>query len=179
MNFTYSFVINSKPSLFGTVSLPIEGNMVVFGQFRPDKILNMNFQHPAVTGLVHYESIDEFKNDCTAIINRVNTTISNSDMQDSFDDALKFIIENHIRRCGRIFINDLMSYIDTYSELLLALGNDKKYLSERYSVILFVMVNDYSNYVLEAFNTFDGKHIPFSSSPRYENLVNHVTKIIR
>ena len=179
MEFTYSFTLNSRPTFFGTIKLPLRNNMVVFGQFRPDEILNKNFHHPAVTGMVHYEAADEFRNDCITIINRVNATISSSDIQGCFEDALKYIVVNHIRRCGRIFINDLMAYLDALSEILLAMGYDKKYLREQYSVILFVMVNDYSSYVLEAFNTFDGKHIPFINSPRYDNLVNHVTQIIR
>ena len=65
MDFTYSFVINSSPLCHGTVRLPlnINGNMVVFGQFRPDKILNKNFQLPIVEGVVHYEAVNEFRKD--------------------------------------------------------------------------------------------------------------------
>lgn len=178
MDFTYTFAVNSRPAQHGTVKLPLKNNMVVFGQFRPDKILNKHCQLPFIEGEIHYEAADEFRNDCATIINRVNATISSYDLQESFDNALKFIVENHIRRCGRIFINDLMSYIDTYCELLLALGYNKIELNERYSVMLFIMVNDYSNYVLEAFNTLDGRHIPFTNSPRYDNLANHVTQIL-
>lgn len=176
MDFTYSFVVNSRPSCHGTVRLPlnINGNMVVFGQFRPDKILNKNFQLPIVEGVVHYESVDEFRKDCTAIVNRVNATISNMDLQDSFDKALMYVVDSHVRRCGRIFINDLMAYIDTYCELVLAIGCSKEHLRKQYLIILLALVEEYSNYVLEAFNDFNGNHIPFKSSERYENLLNQV-----
>ena len=138
MEFTYSFIVNSRPSCRGTVRLPlnISGNMVMFGQFRPDKILNKNIQLPFVEGVAHYETVDEFRKDCTAIINRVNATISNLDLQDSFDKALMFTVDSHIRRCGRIFINDLMAYIDTYCELVLAIGCSKEHLRKEYLVIL-------------------------------------------
>ena len=176
MEFTYSFIVNSRPSCRGTVRLPlnISGNMVMFGQFRPDKILNKNIQLPFVEGVAHYEPVDEFRKDCTAIINRVNATISNLDLQDSFDKALMFTVDSHIRRCGRIFINDLMAYIDTYCELVLAIGCSKEHLRKEYLVILLALVEEYSNYVLEAFNDFNGNHIPFKNSERYVNLLNQV-----
>lgn len=174
MEFTYSFVINSRPPFRGTVKLPIRNNMVVFGQLRPDRVLNKNFQHPAVVGMVHYESADEFRNDCATIINQVNATIYSNDIQGSFDKALLYIVNNHIRRCGRIFINDLMSYIDTYCELALAIGQNKNHLRKQYLVILLALVEEYSNYVLEAFNDFNGNHILFKTSKRYENLLNQV-----
>ena len=149
--------------------------MVVFGQFRPDKILNKNLQLPLIEGVVHYEAADEFRNDCAAIINRVNATISNSDLQDSFDKALMYTVDSHVRRCGRIFINDLMTYIDTYCELVSAIGGNKEHLRKQYLVILLALVEEYSNYVLEAFNDFNGNHIPFKWSARYENLLNQVS----
>ena len=178
MNFIYSFTINSIPSHCGTVSLPLKDNMVVFGRFRPDEILNRHFNHPAIVGMIHYEAANEFRNDCATLVNRVNATIHGNDVHNCFDQALMFIVNNHVKRCGRIFINDLMSYIDTYCELLLALGVDKKHLSRRYPIILYALTEEHSNYVLEAFNTFDGKHIPFINSIRYENLANHVAKLI-
>ena len=174
MEFTYSFTINCRPPFFASVRLPLRNNMVVFGQFRPDKILNKNFHHPAVTGMVHYETADEFRNDCTAIVNRVNATISNSDIQRSFEEALIYVVDSHVKRCGRIFINDLMAYIDTYCELVLAIGCNKEHLRKQYPVILLALVEEYSNYVLEAFNDFNGNHIPFKSSGRYDNLLNQV-----
>ena len=81
MEFTYSFTINSRPSQYGTVRLPLINNMVHFGQFRPEEILNNNFQHTAIVGVNHYETAAEFRNDCEAIVNRVNATISNSNIQ--------------------------------------------------------------------------------------------------
>ena len=174
MDFRYSFTINSRPAKRGEVRLPLQNNMVVFGQFRPDEILNKNFQHPAIVGMTHYETADEFRNDCATIISRVNATISTSDIYNAFNNALKYIIENHIRRCGRLFINDLMTYIDTYNELLLAIGIDRKTIKDQYPTILYILVQTYSSYVLEAFNTFDGRNIPFMSSPRYTNLKNYV-----
>lgn len=174
MEFTYSFTINCRPPFFASVRLPLRNNMVVFGQFRPDKILNKNFHHPAVTGMVHYETADEFRNDCTAIVNRVNATISNSNIQRSFEEALIYVVDSHVERCGRIFINDLMAYIDTYCELVLAIGCNKEHLRKQYPVILLALVEEYSNYVLEAFNDFNGNHIPFKSSGRYDNLLNQV-----
>lgn len=174
MEFTYSFTINCRPPFFGTIRLPLKNNMVVFGQFRPDKILNKNIQLPLIEGVVHYEAADEFRKDCTAIINRVNAIISNSDLQGSFDKALMYTVDNHVRRCGRIFINDLMAYIDTYCELVLAIGCSKEHLRKQYLVILLALVEEYSNYVLEAFNDFNGNHIPFKSSERYNNLLSQV-----
>ena len=103
MEFTYSFVVNSRPSHRGIVRLPLVNGMVKFGQFRPDEILNKNFHHPAIVGITHYETADEFRNDCMVIVNQVNLTILASDLYSSFNNALKFIIENHIRRCGRLF----------------------------------------------------------------------------
>ena len=174
MNFIYSFTINSIPSHCGTVSLPLKDNMVVFGQFRPDEILNRHFNHPAIVGMIHYEAANEFRNDCATLVNRVNATIYGNDVHNCFDQALMFIVNNHVKRCGRIFINDLMSYIDTYCELLLAIGYSKEHLRKEYLVILLALVEEYSNYVLEAFNDFNGNHIPFKSSGRYENLLNQV-----
>ena len=177
MEFTYSFVVNSRPSHRGIVRLPLVNGMVKFGQFRPDEILNKNFHHPAIVGITHYETADEFRNDCMVIVNQVNLTILASDLYSSFNNALKFIIENHIRRCGRLFINDLMSYIDTYSELLLAIGIDRKTVKDQYPTILYILAHTYSTYVLEAFNAPDGRNIPFMSSPRYTNLRSYIAKI--
>ena len=56
MEFTYSFVVNSRPSHNGTIRLPLVNGMVKFGQFRPEEILNKNFQHPAIVGITHYET---------------------------------------------------------------------------------------------------------------------------
>ena len=175
MDFRYSFTINSRPAKRGEVRLPLQNNMVVFGQFRPDAILNKNVQHPAVVGMVHYESADEFRNDCSVMINYVNRNITISDLAPSFNKALKLVVKDHVLRCGRVFINDLMSYIDTYSELLLAMGIDKKTLADQYPIILYIMVQEYSNYVLEAFNTIDGRNLPFTNSPRYVNLRNYIS----
>lgn len=174
MDFTYSFTINSRPSCFGTIRLPQKNNRVIFGQFRPDEILNKNFQHPAITDITHYETTDEFRNDCATIVNYTNRTIAGSDLASSFNNALKQIVADHISRYRRIFINDLMAYMDAYSELLQAIGIDKKTLSDQYPIILYIMVQTYSNYVLEAFNSFDGRNIQFLSSPRYSNLKNYV-----
>lgn len=174
MEFTYSFTINSRPPFSGTIRLPLKNNMVVFGQFRPDKILNKNIHHPAVTGMLHYEAADEFRNDCTAIVNRVNTTISNSDIQHSFEEALIYVVDSHVKRCGRIFINDLMAYMDAFCELLIAIGWDKKASSKQYPAILLALVEKHGNHVLEAFNDFNGNHILFKNSERYGNLLNHV-----
>lgn len=176
MEFTYSFTINSSPSYHGIVRLPLNGNMVVFGQFRPDKILNKNVQLPFIEEVVHYEAADEFRNDCAAIVNRVNATIANSDMQSSFQEALIYVVENHIRRCGRIFINDLMAYMDAFSELLIAIGWDKVTARKEYPALLLALVKKYSNYVLEAFNDYNGNHILFSDSARYKNLLYHVAQ---
>ena len=176
MDFTYSFTVNSRPSCFGTVRLPMKNNMVVFGQFRPDEILNKNFQHPAIVGTTHYETADEFRNDCETIVNRVNATILSSDIQGSFQGALIYIVENHIRRCGRIFINDLMAYMDTFCELLVAIGWNKETARKEYPALLLALVKKYSNYVLEAFNDYSGNHIPFMDSARYKNLLYHVAK---
>ena len=176
MEFTYSFVVNSRPSCRGTVRLPLNGNMVVFGQFRPEQILNKNFLHTAVVGVNHYETAVEFKNDCDAIVNRVNATIANSDIQESFQEALIYIVENHIRRCGRIFINDLMAYMDTLCELLIAIGWNKETARKEYPALLLALVKKYSNYVLEAFNDYNGNHILFSDSARYKNLLYHVAQ---
>lgn len=174
MEFSYSFVVNSSPSCRGTVRLPLNGNMVMFGQFRPDNILNKNFQLPIVEGMVHYETADEFRNDCVTIINQVNLTISNSDMQESFNKALMYIVDSHVKRCGRIFINDLMAYIDTYCELVLAIGCNKEHLRKQYLVILLALVEKYENFVLESFNDLNGNCILFKSSGRYDNLFNQV-----
>ena len=174
MEFTYSFTINSRPSLHGTVRLPMTNNMVHFGQFRPDAILNKNFQHTAIVGVNHYETAAEFRNDCTTIVNYTNAAISSSSIIQSLNNALKYIVESHVRRCGRIFINDLMAYIDTYSELLLALGMNRDTIKNTYPTILYVLIQDHSNYVLEAFNTPDGRNIQFLSSPRYTNLRNYI-----
>ena len=67
-----------------------------------------------------------------------------------------------------------MAYIDTYCELVLAIGCNKEHLRKQYPVILLALVEEYSNYVLEAFNDFNENHIPFKSSGRYENLLNQV-----
>lgn len=174
--FTYSFTINSRPSLHGTVRLPMTNNMVHFGQFRPDAILNKNFQHTAIVGVNHYETAAEFRNDCEAIVNLVNATISNSNIQGSFQEALICVVENHIRRCNRIFINDLMAYMDTFCELLIAIGWSKETARKEYPALLLALAKKYNNYVLEAFNDFSGNHIPFKNSVRYENLLNHVAK---
>lgn len=174
MEFAYSFTINSRPSYHGTVRLPMTNNMVHFGQFRPEQILNKNFQHTAIVGVNHYETAAEFRNDCTTIVNYANAVISSSDIYQSLNNALKYIVESHVRRCGRIFINDLMAYIDTYSELLLALGIDRETIKNMYPTILYVLIQDHSNYVLEAFNTPDGRNIPFLSSPRYTNLRDYI-----
>lgn len=176
MEFIYSFTINSRPIHYGTVRLPLTNNMVHFGQFRPEEILNKNFPHSAIVGVNHYETAVEFRNDCEAIINQVNASISNSDIQDSFQGALIHIVENHIRRCGRIFINDLMAYMDTFCELLVAIGWDKEIARKEYPALLLALANKYSNYVLEAFNDFNGNQIHFKNSARYENLLNHVAK---
>ena len=175
MEFTYSFTINSRPSCHGTVRLPLNGNMVVFGQFRPDKILDKKVRLPFIE-VVHYETADEFRNDCATIVNRVNATIANSDIQSSFQEALIYIVENHIRRCDRIFINDLMAYMDAFSELLIAIGWDKVTARKEYPALLLALVKKYSNYVLEAFNDYNGNHIPFSDSARYKNLLYHVAQ---
>ena len=151
MDFKYSFTISSRPAKRGEIRLPLQNNMVIFGQFRPDAILNKNVQHPAVVGMVHYESADEFRNDCSVMINYVNRTISSSDLAPSFNNALKLVVKDHVLRCGRIFINDL------------------------YPIILYIMVQEYSNYVLEAFNTIDGRHLPFTNSQRYTNLRNYIS----
>ena len=176
MEFTYSFVVNGSPSYRGTVRLPLKGNMVVFGQFRPDKILDKNFHHPMIEDVVHYESAAEFRNDCEAIVNQVNASISKYDIQGSFQQALIYVVENHVRRCGRIFINDLMAYMDTFCELLIAIGWNKETARKEYPVLLLALVKKYSNYVLEAFNDFNGNHILFENSARYKNLLNHVAK---
>ena len=42
MEFTYSFVVNSRPIHNGTIRLPLVNGMVKFGQFRPEEILNKN-----------------------------------------------------------------------------------------------------------------------------------------
>lgn len=176
MEFTYSFTINSRPANYGTVRLPLVNNMVHFGQFRPEAILNKNFQYSAIVGINNYETAAEFRNDCEAIVNRVNATISNSDIQGSFQEALIYIVENHIRRCGRIFINDLMAYMDTFCELLVAIGWNKETARKEYPALLLALSKKYDKYVLEAFNDFSGNHIPFKNSVRYENLLNHVAK---
>ena len=176
MDFTYSFTVNSRPAHYGTVRLPMKNNMVVFGQFRPDNILNKNIQHPALVGITHYETADEFRNDCVAIVNRVNATILNSNLQGSFQEALIHVVDNHIRRCGRIFINDLMAYMDTFCELLVAIGWNKETARKEYPALLLALVKKYSNYVLEAFNDYNGNHIPFKDSARYKNLMYHVAK---
>lgn len=176
MEFTYSFTISSRPSQYGTVRLPLINNMVHFGQFRPEEILNNNFQHTAIVGVNHYETAAEFRNDCEAIVNRVNATISNSNIQGSFQEALIYVVENHIRRCNRIFINDLMAYMDTFCELLIAIGWSKETARKEYPALLLALAKKYNNYVLEAFNDFSGNHIPFKNSVRYENLLNHVAK---
>ena len=176
MEFTYSFTINSRPAYNGTVRLPLINNMVHFGQFRPDDILNKNLQCNAIVGVNHYESAAEFRNDCEAFVHRVNATISNSDIQGSFQEALIYIVENHIRRCGRIFINDLMAYMDTFCELLVAIGWNKETTRKEYPALLLALVKKYNNYVLEAFNDFNGNHIPFIDSARYNNLICHVAK---
>ena len=176
MEFTYSFTINSIPSYHGTIRLPMTNNMVHFGQFRPDAILNKNFQHTAIVGVNHYETATEFRNDCESFVSRVNATIANSDLQGSFQEALIYIVENHIRRCGRIFINDLMAYMDTFCELLTAIGWDKATARREYPALLLALVKKYSNNVLEAFNDYNGNHIPFNDSARYKNLLYHVAQ---
>lgn len=176
MEFTYSFTINSRPSQYGTVRLPLINHMVHFGQFRPEEILNKNFQYTAIVGVNHYESATEFRNDCEAFVNRVNATISSSDIQGSFQEALIYIVENHIKRCGRIFINDLMAYIDTFCELLIAIGWSKETARKEYPALLLALAKKYDKYVLEAFNDYSGNHIPFKNSMRYENLLNYVAK---
>ena len=176
MNFIYSFTINSIPSHCGTVSLPLKDNMVVFGQFRPDEILNRHFNHPAIVGMIHYEAANEFRNDCATLVNRVNATIHGNDVHNCFDQALMFIVNNHVKRCGRIFINDLMAYMDTFCELLVARGWNKETARKEYPVLLLALVKKYSNYVLEAFNDYSGNNIPFMDSARYKNLLYHVAK---
>lgn len=173
--FIYSFTINSYPPIYGTIRLPMKGNMVVFGRFRPDNILNKLFRPHRLTGVLHYEIADEFKKDCIAIINRVNANILNYDLQSSFEKALIYVIVEHINKFNRIFINDLMAYIDAFCELRLAIDWDNNTPNREYPSILLGLVERYNNYVLEEFNDLNGNHIPFKSSVRYNNLVNHVT----
>ena len=175
MEFNYSFTVNTRVSVSGTVKLPLKNNMVQFGQFRPDEILDKHIDYPLYGGLNHHESAEEFRSDCDFIITQVNAVISSLDLYTSFNRALKIIVENHIKRFGRIFVNDLMAYIDVYSELLLALGFNRKILADIYPTILYILIQMYKNYVLEAFNTFDGKNISFVDSPRYDNLREYVT----
>ena len=79
MEFNYSFTVNTRVSVSGTVKLPLKNNMVQFGQFRPDEILDKHIDYPLYGGLNHHESAEEFRSYCVFIITQVNAVISSLD----------------------------------------------------------------------------------------------------
>lgn len=171
-NYDFSIIGDGSSPKHGTISIPRKNNMVEIGLFRPNSILNGHIHNPVFTGVASLESISEFENDCQKFVYYLNKNKTNLSDLGSYTPAFEDLVEEHINKFHRIFINDLMAYLDVYILVLRALGGDESMLKELYIVQLFCFVKNNPSIVMEAF----GNNVPFVSCVRFQNLKNYIVE---
>ena len=93
-------------------------------------------------------TISEFYNDIDFQVARINSQDWALDAT-SFDDALYHAIDNHIRIHNRLFVNDLLAYIDVNFHILEACNAfNEEQLRNIYSIRKNKATNKYLKYII-------------------------------
>lgn len=98
-------------------------------------------------GRIFGESFEEFRKDCSSILaGKLRST--QRDIFDSWCDGLDHVLSSHINRCGRLFYEDLLVYVDCLAHMWKAKGEQIHMIKVHYPVIVARFVDKYMPYLL-------------------------------
>lgn len=152
--------------------LPTIGNMVITNKFCPkDFLVPRNSFFNAITPQ-NGESIEEFENDCTMFTNCLNENEFNStnNKWNVYMAAMDDLVARHIGRCGRIFFNDLLLYIDLFCYFLYADGIDEDNIKLNYPRFVNQYLINASNYLKDSYT-----QIPLENT-QFANIIRELAK---
>ncbi len=164
MNKTFYFTLsNSSGHRQIAIILPYQNGMVVTNAYRP----NLN---SGSISFIEESFIDanEFENDCRQMVAFLNNRQLDLWNPDSYLDALIAVVDNHVRRVNRIFINDLMCYIDEISYIQEQMGKVKFALKNEYLLTMAFFIQRYGDLVKESI----GVPVPFTQSNRFSTFLD-------
>ncbi len=161
-SFNYSKNGQTKRLAF---SAPINRGMVQTSRFTPVELLQP--VNPLFNGGSQYEDEQEFISDCQKLIH-LSTISQYDDLFGSNLEALFAILMGHIERFKRLLFNDLLTYIDCFSYILLAHGYSEAQVKQMYPRVVKMAVEQLAYYLKCQYTL-----IPFTSSNLYNNIVSH------
>jgi|GEM_PF-2526666 hypothetical protein len=156
------------------INVSIKDGMVVTSKFTPNsfsKLIDTNDLGITST-TVHLSALDEFVSDCQFFVNILNDNALDWRKENSILMALIHVINDHIRRCNRIFFIDLISYVNVYCFIMHGVGFSEDQIKNSYLKLVYNIVKKWENKIMYGNPTIGV--VPFSSTKMYKNLENYV-----
>lgn len=129
------------------VSIPTNGVFVVTNEFCPKEFLVGGFL--SFVTPIQQELQSEFVKDCENQV-LVASRSSKADIVDAHVDGLLDSVNSHINRCGRLFFNDLLLYVDCFAYLLKGHGYSDDFIKKKYIETVKKIVREKNNYLKDS-----------------------------
>ena len=155
---------------FRTYDICIEVNAmgyVITNEFRSEM--------PSIAiGRITGESYEEFCKDCLSITGgKLRST--QRDYVDSWCDGLDLVLSSHVSRCGRIFYEDLLVYVDCLAHIWKAQGEQAHMIKVHYPIIVAKFVDKYMPYLLV--DTLFGTSVNMKGTEIHRAILIHINNL--
>lgn len=146
-----------------TLCVPVMRGCIMDGELTPDFL-----KKGPHSQLISLQDPIEFETDCRNFVSYINRCKLQYHIDTTYYLALKEVVTQHIKNCGRLFFQDLITYINECCLLMKAFGfSTQRLKNEIYSQLLLLIFRDFLDYIKEG-NPMTGEIVPFSSTSKFQ-----------